>query len=70
VRLVDDEQPDPRLCEPVDEPRGREALGGDVEQPHLARDRALQCGGVLGSVTLGVDQLRPSLEPVDLILHQ
>jgi hypothetical protein len=41
VRLVDDEEPDPRAADLLEERRRREALRRDVEQAVLAADRAL-----------------------------
>ena len=70
VGLVDDEDPDRRLAQAVDEARRREALRGDVEHRHLAGDRALQRPAVVGAVALGVDQLGAPAEALDLIGHQ
>ena len=41
VRLVDHEQADPRLPDALEEAGRGEALGRDVEQPHVPGDRAL-----------------------------
>ena len=75
VRLVDDEQPDPRLPDPLEEPGRGEALGRDVEQPQLApTPRASSAARFARRVLLGVDERdRPgarALERLDLVLHQ
>ena len=74
MRLVDHEQPHAQPADRGHEPRQRESLGRDVEQPHLALRGALQGVGVRGSAALRVDQLDPpgsdALERGDLILHQ
>ncbi len=74
VRLVDDEQAQPRLLDLLDEAGRGEALGRDVEQPQLAGDRTLQYVAVLCRGLLRVHQRdllgRDPPQPVDLILHQ
>ena len=70
VRLVDDEDPDRRLAQPVDESRRREPLRRDVEHRDLTRDRARERPAVVGLVALCVDQLGPPAEALDLVGHQ
>ena len=70
VRLVDDEQPDVRLAQPLDEPRGAEALRRHVEHLRAAVERAPQRLVVVGAVALGVDQLGAAVEAADLVDHQ
>ena len=74
VRLVDDEQPDPRLPDPLQEAGRGEALRRHVEQPRAARHGALDGRAVGGRVLLRVDERhharRGALERLDLVLHQ
>ena len=56
VGLVDDEHADPRVADALDEARRREALGRDVQQAQLARDRALERVAVGRRVLLSVDE--------------
>ena len=56
VRLVDHEQPDPRAPDPLQEAGRGEPLGRDVEQPQLARGRALERAPVRRRVLLRVDE--------------
>ena len=56
VRLVDHEQADPRLPDPLEEAGRGEALGRDVEQPRAARDGAVDRGAVGCRVLLRVDE--------------
>ena len=49
VRLVDHEQPDLGLPDPLEEARRREPLRGDVEQARAAADRAVERGAVRGA---------------------
>ena len=74
VRLVDHEQPDVRVADPLQEARRGEPLRRDVEQPHVARGRALDRPPVGRGVLLGVDERHPAgrhaLDRLDLVLHQ
>ena len=75
VRLVDHEQPDARGAEALHEAARREALGRHVEQPQVARRRALERGGVGARLLLRVDERHAvaeaaRLERLDLVLHQ
>jgi hypothetical protein len=74
MRLVDDEQPDPRALHGFQKRRRRKALGRDVQQPQLAGGRPRQRGAVLRAVALRVDEPDPAgcdrLQRVDLVLHQ
>jgi hypothetical protein len=74
VRLVHHEQADPRRADALQEARRAEALGGDVEQAHVAADREVHRAAVGRRVLLGVDErdapARDVLEPLDLVLHQ
>ncbi len=74
VRLVDDEQADPRLPDPLQEAGRREPLRRHVEQPRAAGHRAVDSRAVGRRVLLGVDERhhagRHALERLDLVLHQ
>ena len=74
VRLVDDEQADLGLPDPVEKAGRGEALGRDVEQPGVAGDRPVDRLAVGRGVLLGVDEADlarcPARERLDLILHQ
>jgi hypothetical protein len=74
VRLVDDEQAQAHVAQRLEEPRRREALGRDVQQPQLARSGALDGGAVGGRILLRVDERRAAgrdaPERLDLILHE
>ncbi len=74
VRLVDDEQPDLDLPDELREARRGKALGGDVEQPDLARGSPGQRITVGAGALLRVDQLDPSRRDLaqrgHLVLHQ
>ena len=74
VRLVDDEQPDPRALHRLEERRRGEALGRDVQQAQLAGRRALERRAVVRAVALRVDERdaagRDRRERVDLVLHE
>ena len=72
--LVDDEQPDVRPPQALEEPGRGEPLRRDVEQPHVARHRLLDRAAVGRGVALRVDERdtarRHALERLDLVLHQ
>ena len=74
VRLVDDEEPDLRRAHRLEERRRGEALGRDVQQPQLARGRALERQAVVGGVLLRVDERGAPGgrhgERVDLVAHE
>ncbi len=74
VRLVDHEQPDPRVADALEEPGRREPLGSDVEQPQVTARGAVQRLAVRGGVLLGVDEAdiagRDPLDRLHLVLHQ
>ncbi len=74
VRLVDDEEADRHLAQRLEEAGRGEALRRDVEQPQLARPRAVQHPAVGVRVLLGVDErdraADAALERLDLVLHQ
>ena len=74
VRLVDHEQPDLGLPDPLEEAGRREPLRGDVEQPRAAADRAVERRAVRRRVLLRVDHRhlagRDALERLDLVLHE
>jgi hypothetical protein len=74
VRLVDHEQPDLRVPDPLQEARRGEPLRRDVEQPRRPGHRAVDRRAVRRGVLLRVDQRdlagRDRLERLHLILHQ
>ena len=74
MRLVDDEQADARVPDPLEEAGRREPLGRDVQQPRVAGHGALDGAAVRRRILLGVDERdaagRDPLERVDLVLHQ
>ena len=74
VRLVDHEQADLRLADPLEEAGRGEPLGRDVEQPRAPGHRAVDRRPVRGRVLLRVDERdlarRDALERLDLVLHQ
>ena len=74
VRLVDHEEPELGLADPLEEPGRGEALGRDVEQPRAPGHRAVDRRAVRRRVLLGVDERdapgRDALERLDLVLHQ
>ena len=63
VRLVDHEQAELRVPDALQEPRRREPLGRDVQQPHLAGDGVLDRQPVRPRVLLRVDQRDPAGAP-------
>ena len=75
VRLVDDEEPDLRLPDPLEEAGRGEALGRDVEQPRAPgrprgraprRFAAASCCALTSATLPG----RDALQRLDLVLHQ
>ena len=74
VRLVDHEQADVGAAQALEEARRGEALGRDVEQPHVPGRRLLDHAPVGRGVALRVDEpdaaRRHALERLDLVLHQ
>jgi hypothetical protein len=74
VRLVDDEQADPRVPDPLEEARRGEPLRRDVQQPQVTPRGALERAPVGRRVLLGVDEpdvaRRHPLDRLHLVLHQ
>ena len=60
MRLVDHEQADVGAAQALEEARRGEALGRDVEQPHVPGRRLLDHAPVGGGVPLGVDEPDPA----------
>lgn len=71
--LVDDEARDPEVGEALLEARGRQALGGDVEESQPAVERCRERFTLLPGLHLGVDRGRGNPGPPeaeDLVGHQ